>query len=237
MHSLASPAKFIRIADRVFPWLAGATVILLIFGLAEALFISPPDYQQGDSVRIMYVHVPSAWMSMMIYTVMAGASASFLIWRHPLADIIARRSALIGAAFTLVTLITGSLWGKPMWGAWWVWDARLTSVLILFFMYIGYIALSDAFAHQERGKKACAILALAGFLNIPVIHFSVQWWNTLHQPASILREGGIAIAAPMLVPLFSMGLGFTCFYALLLLLRVKTALIEQKIRRAQMSGQ
>ena len=204
-------------------------------GLSQALFISPPDYQQGDSVRIMYVHVPSAWMSMMVYSIMAVASASFLIWRHPLADIVARASAPLGAGFTLITLITGSLWGKPMWGAWWVWDARLTSVLILFFMYIGYIALSDSYNNKESGRKICAIMALVGFVNIPIIRFSVEWWNTLHQPASIIRSGGVAIDDSMLVPLLSMGLSFMLIYSILLLIRVKTMLIQQKIRRLQFS--
>jgi heme exporter protein C len=233
MHTLASPARFIRLSDTLLPWLVAVTCALLTFGLAEALFISPPDYQQGDSVRIMYVHVPAAWMSMMVYTVMAAASASFLIWKHTLADVIARVSAPLGAGFTLITLATGSLWGKPMWGAWWVWDARLTSVLVLFFLYIGYIALSDNYAHQERGRKICAIMALVGFANIPVIRFSVEWWNTLHQPASLIREGGVAIDASMLVPLLAMGAAFTCIYGLLLMVRVKTALLEQKIRRLQ----
>lgn len=213
--------------------MALVTAVLLVYGLVEALFISPPDYQQGDSVRIMYIHVPSAWMSMMIYTIMAVASASFLIWRHPLADIAARASAPLGAGFTMITLITGSLWGKPMWGAWWVWDARLTSVLVLFFMYIGYIALSDSYATQERGKKICAIMALVGFVNIPIIRFSVEWWNTLHQPASIIRSGGVAIDSAMLIPLFSMGIAFTLIYFTLLLVRMKTMLIHQKIRRLQ----
>jgi heme exporter protein C len=236
MHRLANPAKFIRIMDRILPWAAAVTGLLLLFGLAEALFISPPDYQQGDSVRIMYVHVPSAWLSMMVYMVMAAASAGFLIWRHPLADIIARASAPLGAGFTLITLVTGSLWGKPMWGAWWVWDARLTSVLILFFMYIGYIALSDSYATQERGKKICAIMALVGAVNIPIIRFSVEWWNTLHQPASIIRSGGIAIDNSMLVPLFSMGLAFMLLYFTILVVRVKAALIGQKIRRLQFNA-
>ena len=150
-----------------------------------------------------------------------------------LADVVARVSAPIGAGFTAVTLVTGSLWGKPMWGTWWVWDARLTSVLILFFLYIGYIALSDNYAHQERGKKICAVMALVGFANIPVIRFSVEWWNTLHQPASLIRAGGVAIDGSMLVPLLSMGVAFTLLYIVLLMVRVKTALIQQKIRRLQ----
>lgn len=235
MHRFANPTRFINIADKILPYIIFLTIILLLGGLAEALFISPPDYQQGDSVRIMYVHVPSAWMSMMVYTIMAVASASFLIWRHPLADITARASAPLGAGFTLITLITGSLWGKPMWGAWWVWDARLTSVLVLFFMYIGYIALSDSYDNKENGRKICAIMALIGFVNIPIIRFSVEWWNTLHQPASILRSGGIAIDNSMLIPLFSMGISFTLVYIILLVMRVKTMLIQQKIRRLQFS--
>jgi heme exporter protein C len=233
MHRFANPSRFLKLADRLMPWLLAATLSLLLFGLVQALVFSPPDYQQGDTVRIMYVHVPAAWMSLMIYSIMAAASAAFLIWKHPLADVIARVSAPIGAAFTLITLVTGSLWGKPMWGAWWVWDARLTSVLILFFLYIGYIALSDAHVGSERGKKLCAVLALVGFANIPVIRFSVEWWNTLHQPASVIRSGGIAIDPAMQIPLFSMGLAFVCVYLALLAVRVKTALIEQKIRRLQ----
>lgn len=234
MHKYANPTNFLRIADRIFPWLVGATCALMAYGLWQALIVSPEDYQQGETVRIMYVHVPSAWMSIAIYSVMAMASAAFLIWRHPLADIVARASAPIGAGFTLATLVTGSLWGKPMWGAWWVWDARLTSVLVLFFLYIGYIALCDAYS-DERGRKVCAILALVGFVNIPVIRFSVEWWNTLHQPASIIRSGGVAIDPSMLKPLLAMGAAFTCFYVVLLILRIKTALLEQKIRRLRFS--
>jgi heme exporter protein C len=237
MHRFASPAQFMRLANTLLPWLVSATVLCLAYGLVQALYLSPPDYQQGDSVRIMYVHVPAAYMSMMIYSTMAICSLMFLVWRHPLADIVARVSAPLGAGFTVITLITGSLWGKPMWGTWWVWDARLTSVLILFFLYIGYIALSDSYANQERGKKICAILALVGFVNIPIIHISVEQWNTLHQPASIIRSGGMAIDPSMRYPLFAMALAFTFCYASLLLVRVKTALMQQKIRRIQFSGQ
>lgn len=235
MHKLANPTRFTQLADRLLPWLAAATLLLFAAGLWQGLFVSPPDYQQGDSVRIMYVHVPAAWMSMAVYSVMALASACFLIWRHPLADIAARASAPLGAGFTLVTLVTGSVWGKPMWGTWWVWDARLTSVLVLFFLYIGYIALADSISHDERGKKICAILALVGFVNIPVIRFSVEWWNTLHQPASVIREGGIAIDPSMLIPLFLMAGAFHALYLMLLLIRIKTALIRQKIKRLQYS--
>jgi len=235
MHRFANPAQFIRLADKCLPWLIIICCLILVFGLGEALYFSPPDYQQGDSVRIMYIHVPSAILSMAIYSAMAAASATFLIWRHPLSDIAAQASAPIGAGFTLITLITGSLWGKPMWGTWWVWDARLTSELILFFMYIGYIALADSYAFQERGKKICAVMALVGFINIPVIHFSVEWWNTLHQPASIIRSGGISIDQEMQVPLFSMLASFVLIYVVLLMLRIKTIVLQQKARRLQFS--
>jgi len=233
MHSLAKPSNFIRLYHRLQPWLAVACGLFLVVGLWQALVVSPPDYQQGDTVRIMYVHVPSAWMAMGIYVGMAVASAMFLIWKHPLADIIARQSALIGAAFTLICLITGSLWGRPMWGAYWVWDARLTSVLVLFFLYVGYIALCDAYDGKEQCKKLCAILVLIGFVNIPVIRFSVDWWNTLHQPASVIREGGISIHASMQLPLFAMAIALMLLYLLLLGMRVEAELTRQKIRRLQ----
>ena len=236
MHRFANPARFIRIADIVLPWLAALTALLFGYGLWQALLVSPPDYQQGQSVRIMYVHVPAAWMSMAVYGFMALASAAFLVWKHPLADVAARASAPLGAGFTFIALVTGSLWGKPMWGAWWVWDARLTSVLVLFFLYIGYIALSDSFAHEERGKKICAILSLVGVVNLPIIRYSVEWWNTLHQPASLIRAGGIAIDGSMLVPLLVMGAAFKCLFGVLLLVRMKTALLEQKIRRLRFSS-
>lgn len=235
MHRFANPTRFLKLADICLPWFVAATAIVFTYGLVQGLYLSPPDYQQGDSVRIMYVHVPSAWMSMMVYSVIALASAAFLIWRHPLADIAARASAPIGAGFTLITLVTGSLWGKPMWGTWWEWDARLTSVLVLFFIYIAYIALTDSYAAQERGKKICAIFALVGFVNIPVIRFSVEWWNTLHQPASVIRSGGIAISPEILTPLLLMAVAFTLLYVCLLLIRMKTALLEQKIRRLRFS--
>ena len=235
MHRFANPTRFLKLTDKLLTWLWTGTFVLLVAGLWQALFASPPDYQQGESVRIMYVHVPAAWMSMAIYSMMALASASFLIWRLPLADIAARAAAPIGAAFTLITLVTGSLWGKPMWGTWWVWDARLTSVLVLFFLYVGYIALADSMSHDERGKKLCAVLALVGFVNIPIIRFSVEWWNTLHQPASIIREGGISIDPSMLWPLFLMAGAFHLLFLTLLLVRMKTALIRQKIRRLQFS--
>ena len=235
MHRFANPARFQRIADAALPWAVAATVVLLAAGLYFALFASPADYQQGESVRIMYIHVPAAWMALFVYTGIALASAVALIWRHPLADIAARAASPIGAGFTFLALASGSLWGKPMWGTWWVWDARLTSVLILLFLYLGHIALARAFDDPVRGARAAAILALVGFVNIPIIKFSVDWWNTLHQPASILRFGGPSIDPSMLLPLFLMALGFTGFFVVVLLLRMKTELLAAKLRAAQLA--
>lgn len=233
MHRFANPARFQRLARRVLPFSAGATVLFLALGLYFALFNSPADYQQGETVRIMYIHVPAAWMSLFVYASMALSSAVALIWRHPLAELATRAAAVPGAAFTALCLVTGSLWGQPMWGTWWVWDARLTSVLVLFFLYLGYIALVDAFDDPERGGKAGAILALVGAVNLPIIKFSVDWWNTLHQPASVLRMGGPSMDGTMLRPLLLMALGFTSFFLTLLLLRLETALLDRKIRAAE----
>ncbi len=233
MHRFANPARFQRIARRILPFFAGATVLFIGFGLYYALLGSPADYQQGETVRIMYVHVPAAWMSLFVYASMALSSAVALIWRHPLADLATRAAALPGAAFTALCLATGSLWGQPMWGTWWVWDARLTSVLVLLFLYLGYIALVDAFDDPERGAKAGSILALVGAVNLPIIKFSVDWWNTLHQPASVLKLGGPSIDGTMLRPLLLMALGFTCFFVTLLLLRLETALLDRKIRAVE----
>lgn len=233
MHRFANPARFQRLARRILPFSAGATVVFLALGLYFALFNSPADYQQGETVRIMYVHVPAAWMSLFVYASMALSSAVALIWRHPLAELATRAAAIPGAAFTALCLVTGSLWGQPMWGTWWVWDARLTSVLVLFFLYLGYIALVDAFDDPERGGRAGAILALVGAVNLPIIKFSVDWWNTLHQPASVLKMGGPSMDGTMLRPLLLMALGFTAFFMTVLLLRLETALLGRKIRAAE----
>jgi len=230
MHRFANPNRFLKLAAQVLPWSAAATVALIAIGLYGALFVSPPDYQQGEAVRIMYVHVPAAWMALFIYTVLAAASGVALVWRHPLADLVAQAAAPIGATFTFLALATGSLWGKPMWGAWWVWDARLTSVLVLFFLYLGHIALSRAFDDPARGAKAAAMLALVGLVNIPIIHFSVVWWNTLHQPASVFRLGGPTIDPAMLWPLLVMALGFTCYFVTVLLLRVRGEIAARRLR-------
>ena len=227
---LANPARFMRLSAALLPWAAGVTLVLLAAGLYLGLLRAPPDYQQGDSVRIIYVHVPSAWMALFCYSTMALAGAVGLIWKHPVADLVAKSTAPIGASFTFLALVTGSLWGKPMWGTWWVWDARLTSVLILLFLYLGYMALMRAFDNPERGMKAASILALVGFVNVPIIKFSVDWWSTLHQPASVIRPGGPTIHASILWPLILMALAFTAYYVWVLLLRVRGEIIANKIR-------
>jgi heme exporter protein C len=220
MTRLANPARFMRVSGVALPWIGGATAIVLAIGLAWALLLAPPDYQQGESVRIMFIHVPSAIMAEGVYYFIALASFVALVWRHPLADVAAQAAAPLGAAFTLVCLATGSLWGRPMWGAWWVWDARLTSVLVLFFLYLGYIALVNAFDDPSRGTRAGSILALVGVVDLPIIKFSVDWWNTLHQPA----------------PLLIMALGFGLIFATLLLLRMRTALNERKARALRLNA-
>jgi len=236
MHRFANPGRFVRLAERVLPWTGGLAVLALGIGLYLSLFVSPADYQQGESVRIMYVHVPAAWMALFVYTVIAAASASALIWRHPLADLVARASAPVGAGFTFLALATGSLWGKPMWGTWWVWDARLTSVLVLFFLYLGHMALSNAFDDQSRGNRAAAILALVGFINVPIIKFSVDWWSTLHQPASVVRLDGPTIHPSMLWPLLIMALGFKLYYLSLMMLRVKGEILATRLRARSMAA-
>jgi heme exporter protein C len=230
MHRFANPGRVISFANALLPWCAGLTAVLMAAGLYLAFFVAPPDYQQGESVRIMYVHVPSAWMALFVYTGIAAASAVALIWRHPLADLVAKASAPVGAGFTFLALLTGSLWGKPMWGTWWVWDARLTSMLVLFFLYLGHMAIMNAFEDPLRGFRSAAVLALIGFVNVPIIHFSVEWWSTLHQPSSILRMGGPAIHSSMLWPLLAMVLGFNFYYVTLLLLRVKSELLAARLR-------
>ncbi len=230
MHRFANPARFMRLSASLLPWCATlAARFSSRSGLWLALFVAPADYQQGDAVRIMYVHVPAAWMASFVYAVMALSSAVGLIWRHPLADIAARAAAPLGAGFTLVCLVSGSLWGEPMWGTWWVWDARLTSVLVLFFLYLGYIALVNAFDDPTRGSRAGAVLALVGIVNLPIIKFSVDWWNTLHQPASVFRLGGPTIAPRCCGRCWSWRWASCCFRALLLV-RMRTALMAAKVR-------
>lgn len=233
MHKYFNPRKFARIAHKMLPYSVALTLLTLAFGLYYALFASPADYQQGESVRIMYVHVPAAWMSLFIYSNVALCAAASLIWKNPLSDIIAIACAYIGACFTAVCLVTGALWGKPIWGAWWVWDARLTSVLILFFFYIGYIVLYNSYEDKQKAGKLAAILALVGFINIPIVKFSVNWWNTLHQPASIMRSGGISIDPAMLTPLFLMFMSFMLLFVSIMIVRIKTDVNMRKIEREQ----
>ncbi len=206
---------------------------IIFLGLAiPAIINSPNDYQQGNAVKIMYIHVPAAWMSLLIYTLMAAFNISGFIWKNRFFYIIAKSIATIGAVFTAITLITGSLWGKPIWGTWWVWDARLTSVLILFFLYLGYIILLDSFDDQEKGEKIAAILSIVGFINVPIIKFSVEYWNSLHQPASILRSGGVAIHQSMLTPLLLMFAVYFCFFVFLSLIRVKNEIMAIKLNNS-----
>jgi heme exporter protein C len=233
---LANPTRFLRLCQAATPWCAWSAGLLIAAGLYLAFFASPADYQQGDAVRIMYVHVPAAYMAMFGYSVMAVAAAVGLVWRHPLAHIAAREAAPIGACFTAICLMTGSLWGKPMWGTWWVWDARLTSVLILFFLYLGYIALANAFDEPTRGERAAAILALVGAVNVPIIKFSVDWWNTLHQSSSIMKLSGPSMPPSMLAPLGLMALGFTLLFVALLFVRMKATLLSRRVRALQIAA-
>jgi heme exporter protein C len=240
LTALANPKRFLDISTVLLPWTAGASVLLLAAGFYMALFATPPDYQQGETVKIMFVHVPAAWMGMFVYAVMAGASFTGLVFKHPLADMSAKAAAPLGAAFTALALFTGALWGKPMWGTYWVWDARLTSELILLFIYLGYIALWDSIEDPVRAAKATAVLALVGAVNLPIIHFSVDWWNTLHQPASLLREGGPAIHPAFLWPLLTMAVGYNVLFVWLWLLRVRTEIFRRRARSlmlAQGAGQ
>jgi heme exporter protein C len=236
MLYLANPAGFLRLSAAVRPWALTVALSSLAFGLFLALVKSPPDYQQGEAVRIMYVHVPAAWMAMMIYATMAIASAIGLVWKHPVAELYTKAVAVIGACFTALCLITGSLWGQPMWGTWWVWDARLTSVLILLFIYLGYIVLVSAFDDAQRGLRSGAVLTLVGAVNLPIIKFSVDWWNTLHQPASVFRMGGSTLDPAMLAPLLIMALGFMALAVWLALLRTETEIAERRIRAMHLTG-
>ncbi len=233
MHALANPNRFLKLADAIQPWAVGICILCFAIGLPYGLVFSPADYQQGDTVRIMYIHVPSAWMGLFCYGVMATGSAAYLIWRHPVANMAARASAPVGAMFTALCLLTGMLWGQPMWGTPWVWDARLTSMLVLFFLYLGYMVLGDAFEHREQGDKAAAILALVGSVNLPIIKFSVDWWNTLHQP-SIFSMEGVSVDTAMLAPLFLMVGAFQSYYVVVVLMRIRAQVLQAKVRSARL---
>ena len=225
---LANPNRFNRITEKIQPYILLIAITTLISGLYFGLFDSPKDYQQGDAVRIMYVHVPSAWLASFLYFSLAISCVFYLVWKHPLADLVSSSIAPIGALFSALTLVTGSLWGKPMWGTWWVWDARLTSMLVLFFFYLGYILLSNAFERKIDGSKTASVLAIVGLINLPIVKFSVDWWHTLHQPASIIKIGGPSIDDKMLLPLILMIFALSFFSLYMIILNVKTKLIEKK---------
>jgi heme exporter protein C len=226
---LANPSRFLRVANLAIPWLGGATAMLLAFALYRAM-LAPDDYQQGATVKIMYLHVPSAWLGMLCWALMTIAALGTLVWRHPLADVAAKAAAPLGAAFTLLCLVTGSLWGRPEWGTYWVWDARLTSELILFLLYLGVIALWRTVEDASRAARAVAILTIVGAIDLPIIKFSVDWWNTLHQGASVFRLGGSTIHPAILLPLLLMAAAFTLLFVTLLLAAMRNEILRRRVR-------
>lgn len=230
---LANPTRFLAFVTRVLPWLAATTVLLLTTGLYLAA-LAPDDYQQGATVKIMFIHVPNAWLSMFVWGVMTAASLGTLVWRHPLADVAAKAAAPLGASFTFLALVTGSLWGRPMWGTYWEWDARLTSVLLLFLMYLGLIALWRAVEDPSRAGRAAAMLTLVGAINIPIIKFSVNWWNTIHQGASVVRSGGPSMDRAFLIPLLIMAAGFSALFLTLHLAAMRNEILRRRVRSLQM---
>jgi heme exporter protein C len=229
LADLANPSRFIGLANRTIPWLGGLTVIAFAFGLNLAMG-APDDYQQGATVKIMFLHVPSAWLGMLAWGVMSVAALGTLVWRHPLADVAAKAAAPIGAAFTLLCLITGSLWGRPEWGTYWVWDARLTSELVLFLLYLGVIAVWRTVEEPSRAARAAAILTLVGAIDLPIIKFSVDWWNTLHQSASVFRMDGPTIYPTILIPLLVMALAFTLLFVTLQLAAMRNEILRRRVR-------
>src|SRR5829696_5993140 len=226
---LANPSRFLALVGRLSPWLAAATLLAFAYGLNQA-YLAPDDYQQGATAKIMFIHVPSAWLAMGCWAVMTIAALGTLVWRHPLADVAAKAAAPIGAAFTLICLVTGSLWGRPMWGTYWVWDGRLTSVLVLFLMYLGVIALWRTIDDPSRAARGAAVLTLVGAVNLPIIKFSVDWWNTLHQPASVLRVGAPAMHPAILTPLLIMGVAFLLLFLTLHLAAMRNEIMRRRVR-------
>ncbi len=227
-HRLASPPHVYALAARLTPWFAWPATLLIVGGLYGGLVLAPPDYQQGDDFRIIYVHAPSAWMSLMVYVTMAVAAAVALIWRMKVAHAVAASCAPIGASFTLAALVTGSLWGRKMWGTYWEWDPRLTSELILLFLYIGYMALRSAIEELQRADRASALLAIVGVVNVPIIHYSVVWWNSLHQAPTVMKLAKPEMPAAMLVPLLLMLAGFTFFFGAVLLVRLRAEVLRRE---------
>ena len=231
--NLANPTRFLALSARALPWLAGATICAFVVG-GIYVYLSPDDYQQGATVKIMFIHVPAAWLGLFAWVLMSMAALGTLVWRHPLADVAARAAAPIGAAFTLMCLLTGSLWGRPMWGTYWVWDARLTSVLVLFLLYLGVIALWRTIEDPTRAARAAAVFTLVGAINIPIIKFSVDWWNTLHQPASVFRMGGPTLDRAFLIPLLVMALAFTLLFITLHVAAMRNEILRRRVRSLQM---
>ncbi|MCU7932636.1 MAG: heme ABC transporter permease [Candidatus Thiodiazotropha sp. (ex Codakia rugifera)] len=227
-HQMGSPRYFYSVAGKMIPWFMTSFLITLLVGLYYGLFVAPADYQQGESYRIMYIHVPAAWMSMFIYVVMAVSGLISLVWRIKMTEVVVISSATVGASFTFLALATGSLWGKPMWGTWWVWDARLTAELLLLFLYLGIIALHSAIEDKRVAARAVSILALVGVVNIPIIHYSVEWWNTLHQPASITKFDKPSMDMSMLVPLLVMAISFKLYYGAVVLMRARAEIVERE---------
>ncbi|HEU4356882.1 MAG TPA: heme ABC transporter permease [Xanthobacteraceae bacterium] len=226
---LANPSRFLAISGRALPWLSAATVLVFAIGVIQ-IYLAPDDYQQGATVKIMFIHVPAAWLGIFGWLLMSTAALGTLVWRHPLADVAGKAAAPIGSAFTLMCLVTGSLWGRPMWGTYWVWDARLTSVLVLFLMYLGVIALWRTIEDPTQAARAAAVLTLVGAINVPIIKFSVDWWNTLHQPASVLRFGGSTIHPAILVPLIVMAIAFTLLFLTLHLAVMRNEIMRRRVR-------
>jgi len=227
-HKMASPPWFYRISGKLIPWVGAACALLLLYGLYGGLVLAPADYQQGDSFRIIYIHVPAAWMSLFIYVLMAVCGVITLVWRMKMAEVVLIASAPVGAAFTFLALVTGSIWGKPMWGTWWVWDGRLTSELILLFLYLGVIALHNAIEDRQTAAKAVAILAIVGVVNVPIIHYSVEWWATLHQGPTITKLDKPSIHIDMLIPLLVMAVAFKLYYVTAMLMRARVELLERE---------
>jgi heme exporter protein C len=233
LSDLANPTRFLKFANRTIPWLAGVTVLAFAFAIERAM-LAPDDYQQGATVKIMFLHVPSAWLGMLCWGLMSVAALGTLVWRHPLADVTAKAAAPIGAAFTLLCLVTGSLWGRPEWGTYWVWDTRLTSELILLLLYLGVIALWRTVEDPSRAARAVAVLTLVGAINLPIIKFSVDWWNTLHQGASVFRLDGSTIYPTILIPLFIMAAAFTLLFATLQLAAMRNEILRRRVRTLQL---
>lgn len=231
-RKLANPSAFMSLSARLLPWISGIAAALILYGLYLSFFVAPPDYQQGETVRIMFVHVPSAWLGMLGYGLIAASSFGLLVFRHPLADVSAKAAAPVGAAFTLLALATGSLWGKPMWGTYWVWDARLTSVLMLFFLYLGLIALRSSVEDESLAAKLTAILALLGVALLPIIHYSVEWWNTLHQPSTGL---GSTVHASIRTPLLVMTAGFTALFFALHMQAMRNEILRRRVKSLTMA--